>query len=135
MTGTSDSRISLLLLCLLTSIQPSRPSRVVYPAGEIAARDVVSDRDMLVEDPQATQLRRDRALALQPMVFDIDKKGLERFRDESLGLINDINKLGLDEAGLENVRRAFNERHLSDVSSSVFKQLTASMSRNICWIR
>jgi hypothetical protein len=90
---------------------------------------------MLVEDPQATQLRRDRALALQPMVFDIDKKGLERFRDESLGLINDINKLGLDEAGLENVRRAFNERHLSDVSSSVFKQLTASMSRNICWIR
>ena len=118
--------ISLVSLCLLSAIQPVRPARVLYPAGEIATMDVVSDRDMLVEDPQATQLRRDRALALQPMVFDIDKKGLESFREESLGLLNDINKTGLDEAGLESVRRAFNERHLSDVSMQVFRQLSSS---------
>ncbi len=124
--GLVSLAAALVLMSLLCAIQPGRTARVVYPAGEIAAHDVVSDRDLLVEDPQATQLRRDRALALQPMVFDIDKKALASFREESLGLLDAINKRGLDSAGLENVRRAFNERHLSDVSSSAFRQLTAS---------
>ena len=117
---------ALILLSLLCAVQPGRPTRVVYPAGEIAAVDVVADRDMLVEDPQATQLRRDRALALQPMIFDLDKSGIERFREESLGLLDDINRLGLDTEGLETVRHAFNEKHISDVTSSTFHLLTAS---------
>ena len=124
--GLLSLAAALVFISLLCAIQPGRTARVVYPAGEIAAHDGVSDRDLLVEDPQATQLRRDRALALQPMVFDIDKKAIESFREESLGLIDEINKRGLDNAGLENVRRAFNERHLSDVSAAAFRQLTAS---------
>ncbi|WP_294445802.1 HDIG domain-containing metalloprotein [uncultured Mailhella sp.] len=124
--GLLSLAAALVFMSLLCAIQPGRTSSVVYPAGEIAAHDVVSDRDLLVEDPQATQLRRDRALALQPMVFDIDKKAMESFREESLGLLDEINKRGLDSAGLEHVRRAFNERHLSDVSSSSFRLLTAS---------
>ncbi len=124
--GLLSLAAALLIVALLCSIQPGRSARVVYPAGEIAAQDVVSDRALMVEDPQATQLRRDRALALQPMVFDIDKKAIERFREESLGLLDDINKRGLDGEGIENVRRAFNERHLSDISASAFHLLTAS---------
>lgn len=124
--GLLSLAAALVFISLLCAVQPGRTSRVVYPAGEIAAHDVVSDRDLLVEDPQATQLRRDRALALQPMVFDIDKKAMESFRDESLGLLDEINKRGLDSAGLETVRRAFNERHLSDVSAASFRLLTAS---------
>ena len=117
---------ALIVLSLLCSIQPGRSTRVVYPAGEIAAHDVVADRDLLVEDPQATQQRRDRALALQPMVFDLDKKGLDSFRQESLGLLDDINKRGLDDAGLEIVRLGFNERHLSDISGTAFRTLTSA---------
>ena len=124
--GLFSLALALILVSLLCAVQPGRTARVVYPAGEIAAHDVVSDRDLLVEDPQATQQRRDRALALQPMVFDIDKKGIERFRQESLGLLDEINRRGLDDEGLEKVRRAFNERHLSDVSSSAFRLLAAS---------
>ena len=74
--GLLSLAAALVLISLLCAIQPGRTARVIYPAGEIAAQDVVSDRDLLVEDPQATQQRRDRALALQPMVFDIDKKAL-----------------------------------------------------------
>ena len=124
--GLLSLAAALVLISLLCAIQPGRTARVIYPAGEIAAQDVVSDRDLLVEDPQATQQRRDRALALQPMVFDIDKKALESFRVESLGLLDEINSRGLDKDGLEAVRRTFNERHLSDVSSSAFRVLTAS---------
>ncbi|MBR3881303.1 MAG: HDIG domain-containing protein [Mailhella sp.] len=124
--GLLSLAAALVLLSLLCAIQPGRATRVVYPAGEIAAQDVIADRDLLVEDPQATQLRRDRALALQPMVFDLDKKGLERFRQESLGLLDDINKRGLDDAGLEIVRLGFNERHLSDVSGRAFRTLASA---------
>ncbi|WP_458400216.1 HDIG domain-containing metalloprotein [Mailhella sp.] len=117
---------ALIVLSLLCAIQPGRSALVVYPAGEIAAQDVVADRDLLVEDPQATQMRRDRALALQPMVFDLNKKALESFRNESLGLLDDINKRGLDDAGLEIVRLGFNERHLSDVSGTAFRTLASA---------
>ncbi|WP_298068406.1 HDIG domain-containing metalloprotein [uncultured Mailhella sp.] len=115
--------LALILLSALASIQPVRPARVLYPAGEIAATDVVSDRDLMVEDPQATQRRRDRALALQPMVFDLNKKGMQSFREESLGLLNEINRTGLDADGMERVRRAFNERHLAEISANSFRQL------------
>lgn len=124
--GLISLALALVLASFLCAVQPGRKAKVVYPAGEIAAYDVISDRDLLVEDTQATQQRRDRALALQPMVFDIAKKGIERFRQESLGLLDEINKRGLDDAGLEHVRRAFNERHLSDISSSAFRLLSAS---------
>ena len=131
---------ALIVLALLCAIQPGRSTHVVYPAGEIAAHDVVADRDLIVEDPQATQLRRDRALALQPMVFDINKKALEGFRNESLGLLDDINKRGLDDAGLEIVRLGFNERHLSDISGTAFRTLTSAhvqeylLSKLIPWM-
>ncbi len=117
---------ALTVLSLLCAVQPGRHARVVYPAGEIAEVDVVADRDMMVEDPKATQLRRDRALALQPMVFDLDKKSIESFHKESLGLLDDINRQGLDDAGLEAVRRAFNEKHGSDISLAEFRVLSAS---------
>ena len=124
--GIVSLAAALIVLSLLCAIQPGQSARVVYPAGEIASRDVVADRDLLVEDPQATQARRDRALALQPMVFDLNKKALESFRNESPGLLDDINKRGLDDAGLEIIRLGFNERHLSDVSGTAFRTLASA---------
>ena len=52
--GLLSLAAALLIVALLCSIQPGRSARVVYPAGEIAAQDVVSDRALMVEDPQAT---------------------------------------------------------------------------------
>ncbi|MBO6002787.1 MAG: hypothetical protein J6P53_04740 [Mailhella sp.] len=118
--------LALVSLSLLCAVQPGRQSRVLYPAGEIAAVDVVSDRDMMVEDQRATQQRRDRALALQPMVFDLDKKRIAAFREESLDLLERINRLGVEESGLETVRRSFNERHGAEVSLGSFRVLAAS---------
>ncbi|MGX8719331.1 MAG: hypothetical protein ACQGQP_09540, partial [Desulfovibrio sp.] len=118
--------LALVSLSLLCAVQPGRQSRVLYPAGEIAAVDVVSDRDMMVEDQRATQQRRDRALALQPMVFDLDKKSIAAFREESLDLLERINRLGVEESGLETVRRSFNERHGAEVSLGSFRVLAAS---------
>ncbi len=117
---------ALIMLSLLCAVQPGRQARVVYPAGEIAGTDIVADRDMMVEDPKATQLRRDRSLALQPMIFDLDKKSIESFHAESLGLLDSINRQGLDDAGLESVRRAFNEKHGSDISLNEFRVLSTA---------
>lgn len=112
----------LVALALLAGLQMGqRPG--IYLAGEIAARDVVADRDMLIEDTKSTQARREQAMALQPMVFDLDKESMARFRDDALGLLHGLNTKGLEETGLEEVRKEFNERHGSELSASTFRVL------------
>ena len=100
----------LLALSLLAGVQMGqRPG--IYLAGEIAAHDVVADRDMRVEDPQGTEARRAQATALQPLVFDLDKESVALFREDTLALLHALNTTGLEDGGLETVRRDFNERH------------------------
>ena len=79
----------LLALSLLAGVQMGqRPG--IYLAGEIAAHDVVADRDMRVEDPQGTEARRAQATALQPLVFDLDKESVALFREDTLALLHAI---------------------------------------------
>lgn len=75
----------IFLSALAGLFQGGRPG--LYLAGEIASQDVVADRDLLVEDERATQLRREQLAAVQPRVFDVDKASLLRFREETLMLL------------------------------------------------
>ncbi|MDD4702032.1 MAG: HD family phosphohydrolase, partial [Desulfovibrio sp.] len=43
----------------------------IYVAGQVADSDVIADRDILVEDTQATKARRKQVLLLQPPVYDL----------------------------------------------------------------
>ena len=106
----------LLALSLLAGVQMGqRPG--IYLAGEIAAHDVVADRDMRVEDPQGTEARRAQATALQPLVFDLDKESVALFREDTLALLHALNTTGLEDGGLETVRRDFNERYGGELSA------------------
>ena len=75
----------IFLSTLAGLFQGGRPG--LYLAGEIASQDVVADRDLLVEDDRATQLRREQLAAVQPRIFDVDKASLLRFREEALTLL------------------------------------------------
>ena len=91
--NTHDRGLGLLaLVCtfavlsiLAALFQGGRPG--LYLAGEVAAQDVVADRDILVEDEQATQARREQLIAVQPRIFDVDKASILRFREETLTLL------------------------------------------------
>lgn len=112
----------LLALSLLAGVQMGqRPG--IYLAGEIAAHDVVADRDMRVEDAKGTAARRAQATAVQPLVFDLDKESVARFREDTLTLIHALNTTGLEDDGLETVRHAFNERHGGELSLEAVRTL------------
>lgn len=46
----------------------------IYVAGQIADAEVVADRDLLVEDTQATKARRKQVLLMQPPVYDLSRE-------------------------------------------------------------
>ena len=63
----------LTMLSVLVSLNLSERPRY-YAIGEMASRDVVAPRDLVVEDAQATQIKRDQVSNLQPAVFSLHQE-------------------------------------------------------------
>ncbi len=120
---------AILILSILAGARIG-PGPGFYMAGEIAQRDMVADRDILLEDDKATQARREQALSIQPLVFDLDRASVELFRADMLGLLHDINTKGLDDAGLESIREDFNTRHGSELPFFTFRQIASPVVQN-----
>ncbi|WP_297217661.1 HDIG domain-containing metalloprotein [uncultured Desulfovibrio sp.] len=81
--------LSLLLLSLLAGAN-FEGTRFFYVAGQIADHDVVADRDMQVEDIQATQARRKQVLLLQPPVYDLSLEPLTHFQGRVLAVLKEL---------------------------------------------
>ena len=60
--------ITLVLLSLVAGANLVGQNSI-FVAGEIASHEVTADRDLLVEDQQATAARREQVSMLQPAVF------------------------------------------------------------------
>lgn len=113
---------ALLILSLLAGIQ-HKSTNLLFMAGEIATNDVFAERTLKVEDSQATQMRREQTMALQPLLFDLDKKGVRQFRDEILLLLTSISSHGRDATSLANIQNAYNEKHQADFDEAFFTTL------------
>ena len=87
---------TLLALSLLAGANFDAVQRV-YVAGQVAENDVIADRDILVEDTQATKARRKQALAMQPPVYDLSLEPFNQFQTRLLEILRGLNDL--DEAG------------------------------------
>lgn len=85
----------LLALSLLSALNFSLRPRV-FVAGEIASTDITCDRDLLVEDAQATEARREQVLRLQPMVYNLDPAAYVAFHDKILGMFRELNTVDSD---------------------------------------
>ncbi len=90
---------TLLLLSLLAGTNFEAVQRF-YVAGQVAENDVIADRDILVEDTQATKARRKQVLLLQPPVYDLSLEPYTLFQGRILETLRGLNsgehKLGLD---------------------------------------
>lgn len=83
---------TLLSLALLSGINfEHRPK--LYVAGEVADRDVVADRDLLVEDMQATQLRRNQLMLLQPVVYDLSSEPYSQLHTRMVDIFRELNEI------------------------------------------
>lgn len=63
----------------------------VFVAGQIADANVVADRDLLVEDAQATKARKKQVLSLQPPVYDLSMEPYVQFQSRIVELLRAIN--------------------------------------------
>lgn len=80
----------LLFLSLLAGANLNSPKRL-YVAGQVAENDVIADRDLLVEDSQATQARRKQVLSLQPPVYDLSMEPYTQFQARILDILRALN--------------------------------------------
>ena len=86
---------TLLGLTLLAAVNfEHRPK--IYVAGEVAERDVVADRDLRVEDVQATQLRREQLILLQPAVYDLSYEPYSQLHTRIVDLFRELNEIDPD---------------------------------------
>ena len=94
--------LTLLFLSLLAGANLTPESRV-YVAGQVADSDVIADRDILVEDVQASKARQRQVLMLQPSVYDLSMQPYEMFQNRILGILHHLNVMA-DYKGLQSVK-------------------------------
>lgn len=84
---------TLLFLALLAGANFEAVQRI-YVAGQVAENDVIADRDILVEDTQATKARRKQVLLLQPPVYDLSLEPYTQFQSRILEILRSLNNAG-----------------------------------------
>ena len=81
---------TLLLLSLLAGAN-FEGTRKMYVAGQVADHDVEADRDLLVEDTQATKARRKQVEMLQPPVYDLSMDAFAAFQHRLIAVFQQLN--------------------------------------------
>ena len=112
----------LLFLSLLAGANFETSHRL-YVAGQVADSDVVADRDLLVEDSQATKARRKQVLSLQPPVYDLSMEPYTQFQNRILDILRALNT-GPDNRDSPELRRLIEE-----VTGPVADEVLPELSR------
>lgn len=105
---------TLFLLSVLAGLNPSTQVKV-FRTGEVADSDVVAQRSLTVEDPQATKTRQNQVAMLQPNVFDLSVAEISPMRTQIFGVLKKINDLD-PAAPREGLLKALNTQLAEPVS-------------------
>lgn len=89
--GVATLVVVLFILSAGTGMQPDVQSRL-FVAGEVATNDIIADRNLHVEDVQATQARREQLASLQPTVFDLSGAETTHLRQRFFEIFNTLNE-------------------------------------------
>ena len=114
----------IIVLSGLSGI-PLRQAPVIFVAGEVASKDVIADREIMIEDVEATRFRRNKIKALQPLVFDINQDRAIKAREDILALLHTLNTsiANEDQTSLDNMRKSFNKKYITNLDLDSFKHL------------
>lgn len=113
---------TLLFLSLLAGANFETAHRL-YVAGQVAESDVIADRDLLVEDTQATKARRKQVLSLQPPVYDLSIEPYTQFQNRILEILRALN------SGPEHRTSPELQRLIEEVTAPVADEVLPELSR------
>ncbi|MBQ9453408.1 MAG: HDIG domain-containing protein [Desulfovibrio sp.] len=112
---------TLFMLSLLAGANFDIVPRV-YVAGQVADADVIADRDILVEDMQATKARRKQVLQMQPPVYDLSLEPYTIFQQRIVEILRAITR-GEQKTGQEGALHRLSEELTPPVATEVFPEL------------
>ncbi len=112
--------IVIFILSILAGLRFEANSPL-YMAGEQASRTIISDRTLKVEDERATRARQDQVIALQPLVFDLNKESVQNFNNAILELLTELSGRSLDNETLISIQDNFNSKFNSEFESTFFE--------------
>ncbi|MBQ9405416.1 MAG: HDIG domain-containing protein [Desulfovibrio sp.] len=112
---------TLLVLSLLAAANFDAVVRV-YVAGQVADADVIADRDLLVEDAQATKARRKQVAQMQPPVYDLSLEPYAVFQQRILDVLRLATK-GEPQKNQEGVLQRLSEDLTPEVCAEILPEL------------
>lgn len=104
---------TLVFLAFVAGSELKAPTRMLV-AGEIAKQDIIADRNLLVEDTQATRVRKDQVAMLQPAVFEHTIGATSSFRERIHAIFHMLNEA--DATELEGLRLLLADELHGDIS-------------------
>lgn len=120
--GLSVLVLTLLFISLLAGANFEAVPRV-YVAGQVADSDVIADRDILVEDVQATKARRKQVQLLQPPVYDLSLEPFTAFQNRIVEIMRSLNS-GIDyHVGVEGPLHRLVEELTPTVADEILPEL------------
>ncbi|MDO5483498.1 MAG: HDIG domain-containing protein, partial [Desulfovibrionaceae bacterium] len=119
---------TLLVLALLAGSNPDNERRI-YVAGQVADNDVIADRDILVEDTQATKARRKQVLALQPPIYDLSLEPFSQFQVRLLDIMRSLNSAAGNGAALSSQAESPLRRLTEELTPAVAEEILPELSR------
>ncbi len=128
--GLSVLVLTLLFIGLLAGANFEAVPRV-YVAGQVAETDVIADRDILVEDVQATKARRKQVQLLQPPVYDLSLEPFTAFQNRIVEILRNLNN-GVDyHAGHDGPVHRLVEELTPAVADEILPQIRDHMAEGL----
>ena len=122
----------LLGIAVLVGVNLRGESRV-YVAGQVAERDVIADRDLLVMDAQATAARRKQVMMLQPQVYDLSFEPYSAFHQKIMAVLRELNdgQKQSSPSALERLRGELTKELADEVFPQLAKSETQTYIQNL----
>ena len=123
--------LSIFLLSLFSGMN-FKTSQRMYKAGDVAETEVIADKELLVEDPRATQERIDQAIFQMPKIYDLTITPYLQFQEKLLQLIRCLNN---DKANLtdedKNLLNNFKEEVTPPLADEILPELAKPEVQNV----
>jgi putative nucleotidyltransferase with HDIG domain len=104
----------LLALSIMAGLRFERPI-TIYVAGEIASQDITADEDLLLEEAEATQRKREQVSSAQPPVYDLSHEVVTDLKQRVTAILDQIAQTPTED--LERLRWQISESLNSEISS------------------
>ena len=104
----------------------------MYKAGDIAQEEIIADKELLVEDPKATQERIDQAIFQMPKIYDLTTAPYLQFQERLVRLIRALNtdKETLSDED-KNVLAKFKEEVTQALADEILPELAKPEVQNV----